>query len=347
MMRSILRGCVLMVTGLAWWTAAPAADDRVVDAMTEPDGPAGNFEAVLVFDDVDMVHSAALPADVVRLFDAAVFAAAEATAVRSPVNMIGGENVGRAVVLEVVGSRGAIHDGALPRLVGVRRQGMKRIDLTVRTCGLSHPQRRMLEMALESDLRRVAGEIDAVRDGYIGTSEEDMDIAAFQADVEGCRQVIARALGPGSLLARMVEDVLEPAQAEVRQRWQHGRRESRWRATVAAALEPLDESLALSSSQYEAVEAFLLEAMPPLRVDAVGGSRAPLPVPLAYHRLASAEAGRLENVLDARQWRVLRACVEPCRRVTIGLMDQDHGIIHAGPPTPAWESERMPMEEEP
>lgn len=333
MTRSFLRGCVLMVAGVTWWTAAHAADDRVEAAVAEPDRTAVNVDAVMVVEDMDMVHPVTLPADIVRLFDAAVFATAEASAMRIPVTVTGGVVRG--------GTHDDAHGDAITRLAGVRRQGMKRIDLAARTCGLSHLQRCTLEMALESDLRRVAGEIDAVRDGYIGAGRERLDHAAFEADVEGCRQVIARALGPGSLLARMVEDVLDPAQAEARQRWQHGRRESRWRATVAAALESLDESLALSSSQYDAVEAFLLDVMPPLRVDAVGGSRAPLPVPLAYHRLASAEAGRLENVLDARQWRLLCACVEPCRRVAIGVMEPD------GPPTPAVESQRMPMEEEP
>jgi hypothetical protein len=320
MMRSFLRGCVWMVAAASNCPAAPAADDRVVDAMTEPDGPAGNFEAVLVFDDIDNPFSSALPAE--HMFDAAVFAAA----MRNPVNVNGRVLV---VVHEVAGSRGAIHDGALPRLASVRREGMKGIDLVARICRLGDTQRRALELALQSDLRRVAGEIDAVRDRYVGTSAEDVDPAAFESDVEACRQVIATALGPGSLLARMAEDVLDP---QVRRRWRHERRECRWRATVAVALDAFDELLGLSSSQYGALEALLLESVPALQVDAVGGPRPPLPVALAYQRLASAEAGRLEDVLDARQWRALRGYLE---RIGIEPVADD---------TPV---ERMPMEKEP
>ncbi|NBW85933.1 MAG: hypothetical protein EBR23_03640 [Planctomycetia bacterium] len=245
MMHSFLQGCVLMVTGLACWTAAPATDDRVVDAMTEPAVPADNVTAVLVNEDMDDPFSSSLPAE--RMFDAAVFAAAESPALRNPANV----NPDRFVGFGVTRPTGALHDGALPRLAGVRREGMKEIDLVTRICRLGDTQRHALELALQSDLRRVAGEVDTVRDRYVGASAEDVDPRAFQSDVEVCRQVIATALGSGSLLARVAGDMLDP---QVRRHWQHGRRECRWRATVAAVLEPLDESLGLSSSQYAAVE---------------------------------------------------------------------------------------------
>lgn len=291
-----LRGCVAMAVTAAWCLAVRAADDRAVEAAAEADGPSDvDRGGMVVVDDMDMLPP--VPAGtVVPMFDQMVF------------RTDGQWNLpGRLPAV-------AVRGGTMSRLAGVRRRGTGRIDLLARVCSLSGRQRRALELALESDLRRAAGEIDAVRDKYVGRNVENFDRLTFENDVLACREVIASAIGSGSLLARMAEDVLDPEQAATRRRWEQQRRECRWRATVAAALEPLDEVVGLSSGQYATLEAYLLESVPPLEVDAVGGPRPPLPVAIAFHRLTDE---RLQEMLDPPQWHRLRGHVDRWERVAM------------------------------
>lgn len=314
-----------MVTA-PWCLHAPAADDRIEGPAAavgiEVDGP----EMVIFGDLTDQARAGSH--DVLRRFDAAVFGVVGAIRQDRNVNGGGAVVINNAVVIgevrtvsSTVSAAGAVpagEPGALARLAGLRREGAARIELLTRSCALRDGQRAALELALESDLHRAADQIDAVRDRYLGGAAGPLPgRGALAEDVMACRGVIAATFGPGSLLALMVEDVLDPEQAERRRRWRQERRECRWRATVATAIVALDETLGLSSRQHAALESFLVDPPPPLPVDGIAGPRPPLPVALAFRRLASPDADRLTAVFDPRQWRALRTFVEPHRDIDV------------------------------
>lgn len=334
---ALRRTCAAILVTASWCRCVPADDDRIEG----PDAAVGievDVQEVVILGEFADQHRAGSH-DLLRRFDAAVFGVVGA--IRQDRNLNGGavvinNNVNNVLVIggpaqfvsTTVTAAGAVptgEPGALARLAGLRREGVGRIELLTRSCGLREGQRAALGLALESDLRRAAGQIDAVRDRYLGGAAENLPgRESLAQDVMACRGVIAATFGPGSLLALMVEDVLSPEQAEQRRHWRQERRECRWRATVAAALVALDETIGLSSRQHEALESFLVDTPPPLPVDGIAGPRPPLPVVLAFRRLASEDADRLSAVFDPRQWRALRTFVEPHRDIDVEpLLDKN------------------------
>jgi hypothetical protein len=204
-------------------------------------------------------------------------------------------------------------------LAAVRRRGAYRIGILEEVCHLDEEQASQLKMALHSDLKRLAYEIDGVRARYadqtIAAIPAGLDrelLARLRSDAEACRRQIERAPDSGSLLVASLPHVLEPAQAEAFAAWLADQRRRRWQAMVASVLAQLDGAgLRLARSQHAALEAMLLDEVPALAVlreppvAKADTTSTRFQMPLVLARLAARERVWLP-VLDSRQQEVLR-----------------------------------------
>jgi len=212
---------------------------------------------------------------------------------------------------------GAGQEPALPRaspaLERARELGSKRIDRMVASCTLTEEQRRRLALAAESDARRFAQEVEAVRAAYIGRQVDMNDQAgqkawhAFQQDVTRCRDRLRNVFDSGSLFAVTTASVLDARQAACLAAENAARRSFHWRAMVLETMAKLDESLGLDQPQYDALVAELIAHEPPLRNDpqALGRADSNMRRQLVMMVMAELDSKPLRAAVSERQWRVL------------------------------------------
>jgi hypothetical protein len=276
--------CVAVVAALAVWPGGLwAADDRV-----RPADEAAAEQA----DESNLV-------DLGAMFDTNLF--------EQPG---GGWVIQQGVVRRLrPGQAAADESPAVDRARTVGRQRLERID---RACGLSAAQRRALVLAMESDARRFAAEVDEVRQRYGDVTVNMRDRAGqqqwhqFQQDVQRCRSRLQRLFDADSLLASGLVSVLDADQRRRLEAEAAAKRSFRWKTLVTAALLRLDDAVGLTERQHAEIERLLLEREPPLRLDAPRGpGTAQAEQMLVYFVLAEVEAKALRKVLDERQWRSL------------------------------------------
>ncbi len=160
-----------------------------------------------------------------------------------------------------------------PALPTIRKLGDARLARIDAACGLSEAQRRKLRLAMESDMRRLAEEIDAERRKYQGVEVNFADQDGqrrwqqFQQDVQRCRERLQTLLDADSLFMKVLPTTLEPAQYARLTAETDTRREALWKGLVAAAMLKLNDLLGLDQVQYDAVEKLLLDRRPPLRLE--------------------------------------------------------------------------------
>jgi hypothetical protein len=275
--------CGVVVAVVAWPAGLRAADDRVRPA---DDAAAEQAE------DSNLV-------DLGAMFDTNLF--------EQPG---GGWVIQQGVVRRTrPGLAGAGESPAVDRARATGRQRLERID---RACGLSAAQRRALVLAMESDARRFAAEVDEVRQRYADVTVNMRDRAGqqqwhqFQQDVQRCRGRLQRLFDADSLLASGLVSVLDADQRRRLEAEAAAKRSFRWKTLVAAALLRLDDAVCLSQRQHAEVERLLLEREPALRLDAPRSQgTAQAEQMLVYLVLAEVDAKALRAVLDERQWRSL------------------------------------------
>ncbi len=159
-------------------------------------------------------------------------------------------------------------------IAGMRLRGAARIAILEQVCRLNAGQMQRLQMALESDVKRIGSAIESMRQQYVDMPwpprQEPLTqdiVTALRADAARCRQLIEGTPGSDSLLGTVIQDVLSPEQTRAFETWLEGRRACRWRAMVATVLVQLDESgLGLTSAQAAAIERSLMAEMPKLEV---------------------------------------------------------------------------------
>ena len=108
----------------------------------------------------------------------------------------------------------------MEKLSGIRGQGEAWIGAIDRICGLAPGQRQRLEMALASDLKRLALRIDAVRGKYVGREVSPAGggidretIARLRTDAATCRRWLTKPFERDALLPAVIDEILDAEQA--------------------------------------------------------------------------------------------------------------------------------------
>jgi hypothetical protein len=294
--QAMIRAAVIgiIATGLIVAGSAPAVravDDRVDDA-NDPTAERGRQQANVV--------------DLGANFDANVFDRRTSGFVlqaRLPARV-----VVRGGVLELDGGE---HEES-PTLERARQQGEVKLERIDRLCGLSEAQRLALHLAIESDIRRVAEDVDATRATYRGMSVNISEPDGrqvwqrFQQDIQRSRRLLQDLFAADSLFAAALASTLDADQYARLEIETRAKRSFRWRAIVADIMLKFDDSLGLTAGQHAAVEAVLLAHEPPLRID--DGPRQPnahAEQMLVLLVLSQADQTLLRETVSERQWRSL------------------------------------------
>lgn len=223
-----------------------------------------------------------------------------------------------------------------PVLIGLRKTIEPQLTRLDRVCDLSAEQRRLLQLALEADVRRVAEDVDRDRRKYIGATANLQDPAGQQKwqqlhqDVQRCRQVIQR-FDPGKdgLFWKAQGSVLTPPQRTKADTETEARLANRWKAVVNVALSRWDEVLGLDRQQFEELERLLLENRPSLRMNSgglagLGGQAQHFQMSPWLAGMALADIGeqRVRKVVNDRQWTVLSRAAQAGRQMRQSLEQQ-------------------------
>jgi hypothetical protein len=274
--------------------------------------------------------------DLGLMFDQGVFGlsrATQAVVVNNGVVIANGVIVNNGVVVNRAPPNA--DDSVLGKLTDLRRRGEARIARLEQVCGLSPEQRKVLELALASDLRRVAGGIEAVRWKYLGQriARQQLErLQAMQQDAIRCRGLIDRAFHHESLMSVAEVGVLDSDQQRRLADWITGRRATRWEAMVRLGLGQLDETvLGLSRRQHQSLVELLLADVPPLAVfEDERQARDPTSLHgmLVLARLGRAGERVVRPLLDPRQWAELqRRTVQAGQPEAVERMLVEQGIL--------------------
>jgi len=237
------------------------------------------------------------------------------------------------------GGPGAAADAqpASPAVGRGRDLGLKRLERIETACGVTEEQRRVLLLAIESDVRRFAAEIEAVRGKYAGRQINMNDQAgqrewnAFQQDIRRCRERLQDLFDGGSLFATVLVSTLDPGQRECLAAETAARRSFHWRVMVLEMVAKLDDSLGFDQEQHDVVVKELLAKEPALRVDAEPLERddANLQRNLVLMVLAGADQRQLRSALSEPQWRTLSQLMNQGRAMRSWIEQQ--GVLEGKP----------------
>jgi hypothetical protein len=209
--------------------------------------------------------------------------------------------------------------GTLELLAFLRPLAARRIETLERICRLTESQREVLRLAAESDLKRLAGEIDLVRRKHVGqrvpATPRGVDRERLQAvsdDAVACRRRIEQMFRPGSLLCSVSFGMLAPPQRSALEAWLADRRRTGWEAMVRTVLAQIDESsLGFSAQQHDRLLGQLLADVPPLEVFGdrqetfTSSHTADFQTLLVFSRLKRLDQMALRSICDPRQWSAL------------------------------------------
>jgi hypothetical protein len=199
-----------------------------------------------------------------------------------------------------------------PALVRLRQRGQEQLARVERSSPLSADQRARLQLALESDARRIAAEIDATRARYAAAMVRLDEPAGqrlwqeFQQDIQRCRTQLQQAFGTDSLFSALLSEMLDERQQADLAREAQARRAFRWRAIVAAELVRMDNLLGLDQAQHAVIERLLVAAEPRLVLDgAPGRPEDHAKKMLVYHQLSRVDSAPIREQLSERQWQAV------------------------------------------
>lgn len=226
--------------------------------------------------------------------------------------------------------------GESPVFVGLKKASKPHLTRLDRDCGLSAEQHRLLQLALESDIRRVAEDVDRDRRKYIGATANLGDQAGQQKwnqlhqDIQRCRQVMQRFdQGADGLFWKVRDSVLTAPQRTKADAETEARLASRWKAVVDVALTRWDEVLGLDRQQFDDLKRLLLEKRPSLRANSgtlpgLGGGQQLFQMSQSLAGMALADIGeqRIRKVVNDRQWALLHPAAQAGRQMRPHLEQQ-------------------------
>lgn len=226
--------------------------------------------------------------------------------------------------------------GESPILIGLKKSFEPQLTRLDRDCGLSAEQHRLLRLALESDIRRVAEDVDRDRRKYIGATANLGDQAGQQKwnqlnqDTLRCRQVIQRFdQGADGLFWKARDSVLTAPQRIKANAETEARLASRWKAVVNVALTRWDDVLGFDRQQFDELERLLLEKRPSLRANSgtlpgLGGGPQLFQMSQSLAGMALADIGeqRIRKVVNDRQWALLSRAAQAGKQLRPQLEQQ-------------------------
>jgi len=226
--------------------------------------------------------------------------------------------------------------GESPVLIGLKKSFEPHLTRLDRDCGLSAEQHRLLQLALESDIRRIAEDVDRDRRKYIGVTANLGDQAGQQKwnqlnqDTQRCRQVIQRFdQGADGLFWKARDSVLTAPQRIKANAETETRLASRWKAVVNVALTRWDEVLGLDRQQFDELERLMLENRPSLRLNsgtlpALGGRSQLFAMSQFLAGIALVNIGeqRVRKVVNDRQWTLLSRAAQTSTQMRPHLEQQ-------------------------
>jgi len=219
------------------------------------------------------------------------------------------------------GDRGQSSPAESPALARSRALGRHQLERIESACGITPEQRQRLLLAMESDIRRFAAEVERVREQYLGR-EINMNVPAgqkqwlaFQQDVRRCRDRMRSIFKEGSLFDTVKSSILDERQRDCLTAEAAARRSFHWRVMVLEALVRLDDALGLDQSQHDLIRDALLEREPALRIDSesLGRDDPNLRRNLVLMVLAGVDRSKLRAGLSPRQWQALAALMNQGR----------------------------------
>jgi hypothetical protein len=143
--------------------------------------------------------------------------------------------------------------------VTVERELELLIDEVDRAGGLDAKQRARLRLAGRGDIERWFEEVDAARATFtsVRVSRDEYDV--LQQGVEPLRDRLEQGLfSDESLFRKAVRTTVSPAHAARWGEFQEARKQARYRAKVSWVIAVLDNVMALSDEQRQALERFVL-----------------------------------------------------------------------------------------
>lgn len=202
---------------------------------------------------------------------------------------------------------GALRALVAPQLAQVETLGRPNAD-----------QRRLLQLALDSDVRRVAEEIERTRQKFVGVQVNFAEPAGQQRwqqamqDIQRCQQRLqAFARGTDGLFGKVQSSVLAGEQYARLEAELESRRAHRWKTLVSVALANWDQVVGLSPHQHDELERLLVAKRPAFRLVGLGTNLHGTTVDQQAQWLcgiALADVGEqaARTVVSDRQWAVLR-----------------------------------------
>lgn len=285
--------CLVHVVAVAGGPAARGEDDRVVDDLVENAAETTDRQS-----DHDLEEN----------FDRNVF---DAHAHANGFTLMGGtRRPGKAAAAEPGRAAESPTDAKVRACVEPQFQQITAM------IDLAPPQARKLRLAIESDIRRAADDIDVQRHKYRGVAlkgqwvqdpQQQRLMQQWQTDVQRCRDRMRQVCGSESFLAKSLPTTLDTEQQARLTATIDDRLDYLWRAVVARQMLRFDAALGLDQRQHEALETLLGDARPTL-AHSFGTAPQVHPYADTLIRLAVLEIGdeRLRTAVSGRQAQVLR-----------------------------------------
>jgi hypothetical protein len=210
--RPLAVACIALLPLAAWAIEPPrATDDQVIvpPAAGPPAAAASRYDLAANFDG-NIDHDVGIILCGVR----DVRAGGLALQLQEGAIVQFGDGEGR---LTLVGGPPPTTAPGLPHqpaaIAAIRGIAARRLAEVTLAGGLSAADSRRLELALESDLRRITSEIVAIRQAYqgvtvlLGDAASEQMLRRYRADLSRCRKVLRDPLGDGSLFSSVLAGI--------------------------------------------------------------------------------------------------------------------------------------------